>query len=65
MASIKMRNKKDGTASFTVLWRAGGARDAKQESEVFSDETAAERCKELVNGHGQQWPPRGCEVRDS
>lgn len=57
MASIKTRGKKDGTASFTVLWRAGGARNAKQESEVFSDETAAERFRDLVNGHGQQWPP--------
>ncbi|MFJ3710334.1 site-specific integrase [Streptomyces sp. NBC_01387] len=56
MASIKKRDKRDGTASFTVLWRAGGARSAKQESEVFSDEQAAERFKDLVNGHGQQWP---------
>lgn len=40
-----------------MLWRAGGARNAKQESEVFSDERAAERFKDLVNGHGQQWPP--------
>ncbi|MCZ4125986.1 tyrosine-type recombinase/integrase [Streptomyces sp. H39-S7] len=57
MASIKRRDKSDGTASFTVLFRAGGARNAKQESEVFGDETAAERFRELVNGHGQQWPP--------
>ncbi|NDZ77034.1 site-specific integrase [Streptomyces sp. SID10853] len=40
-----------------MLWRAGGRRNAKQESEVFEDETAAERFRDLVNGHGQQWPP--------
>ena len=37
--------------------RAGGARGGKQESEVFQDSAAAERFKDLVNGHGQQWPP--------
>lgn len=57
MAYIKKRDKRDGTASFTVMWRAGGARGGKQESEVFEDETAAERFRDLVNGHGQQWPP--------
>ncbi|MGW7292884.1 tyrosine-type recombinase/integrase [Streptomyces xiamenensis] len=57
MAYIKKRDKRDGTASFTVMWRAGGARGGKQESEVFADETAAERFRDLVNGHGQQWPP--------
>lgn len=41
------------------MWRAGGARGGKQESEVFEDETAAERFRDLVNGHGQQWPPGG------
>lgn len=57
MAYIKQRAKSDGTASHTVMWRAGGARGGKQESEVFDDSTAAERFRDLVNGHGQQWPP--------
>ncbi|MFE4635488.1 tyrosine-type recombinase/integrase [Streptomyces sp. NPDC056773] len=57
MAYVKNREKSDGSVSYTVMWRAGGARGAKQESEVFEEETAAERFKDLVNGHGQQWPP--------
>ncbi|WP_228447164.1 hypothetical protein [Streptomyces paludis] len=57
MAYIKKRDKRDGTASFTVMWRAGGARGRKQESEVFDDSGAAERFRDLVNGHGQRWPP--------
>ncbi|MFI1885139.1 hypothetical protein [Streptomyces jumonjinensis] len=58
MASIKNRENKDGTVTYTVLWRrAGGGRGAKQESEIFTDETAAERFRDLVNGHGQNWPP--------
>ncbi|MDJ1135588.1 tyrosine-type recombinase/integrase [Streptomyces iconiensis] len=57
MASIRKRKKSDGTMSYTVLFRAGGAKSAKQESEVFDDETAATRFRDLVNGHGQQWPP--------
>lgn len=57
MASIKNRVKKDGTFTYAVLWRSGGARGAKQDSENFDDLTAAERFRDLVNGHGQQWPP--------
>jgi hypothetical protein len=57
MASIKQRANNDGTTSYTVLWRAGGARGGKQESEVFQDSTGAERFQNLVNGHGQRWPP--------
>jgi integrase len=57
MASIRKRERRDGTVSYTVLFRAGGKRTAKQESEVFDDEKAAERFRDLVNGHGQQWPP--------
>ncbi|GGV80362.1 hypothetical protein GCM10015535_18280 [Streptomyces gelaticus] len=57
MASIKTRDKTDGTTSYIVLLRAGGARNAKQESEIFGDPGDAERFKSSVNGHGQQRPP--------
>ncbi|MEU8887345.1 site-specific integrase [Streptomyces sp. NPDC048442] len=57
MASIRERAKRDGTSSFIVLFRAGGARNAKQESEIFEDLKAAESFRDLVNGYGQQWPP--------
>ncbi|MEU3142924.1 site-specific integrase [Streptomyces sp. NPDC006999] len=59
MAYIKQRAKSDGTSSHTVMWRGPEDQDGKrkQESEVFDDETAAERFKDLVNGHGQDWPP--------
>ncbi|MEV3853093.1 site-specific integrase [Streptomyces sp. NPDC050095] len=57
MAYIKDRAKSDGTVSYTVMWRAGGVRGGKQESEVFDNETAAGRFRDLVNGHGQEWPP--------
>lgn len=57
MAYIKPRAKSDGKASHTVMWRTGGVRGGKQESEVFEDETAAARFRDLVNGHGHQWPP--------
>jgi integrase len=42
---------------YTVMWRAGGTAGGKQESEVFDEEPTAERFKDLVNGHGQNWPP--------
>ncbi|MFE3600768.1 tyrosine-type recombinase/integrase [Streptomyces sp. NPDC059142] len=59
MAYIKQRAKSDGTFSHTVMWRGPEDQDGKrkQESEVFDDEKAAERFRDLVNGHGQRWPP--------
>ncbi len=57
MAYIRERTRADGGITFTVLWRAGGAATGKQDSEIFSDSTLAERFKHLVDGHGQQWPP--------
>ncbi|MFE2352245.1 tyrosine-type recombinase/integrase [Kitasatospora cineracea] len=55
MAFIRVRERADGVLIYTVTWRSG--RRAKQESEPFDDETLAKRFRDLVNGHGQQWPP--------
>lgn len=57
MAGIGNQEKSDAAVRFAVLWRAGGTRGGKQESEVFEGSEAAERFLELVNGHGRQWPP--------
>lgn len=58
MARVVARERKDGGVSYYVRWVAGGSRGGKNESEIFADdEDAAERFKNLVDGHGQQWPP--------
>ncbi|MEU5547753.1 site-specific integrase [Streptomyces sioyaensis] len=57
MAYIQERKRTDGEVSYTVRWRAGGAREGKNESEVFTDEEMAKRFRDLVSGHGEQWPP--------
>jgi integrase len=57
MATIRERPRKDGGITHTVLWRAGGKRDGKQESEPFQDKAHAEVFRGLVDMHGQQWPP--------
>jgi integrase len=38
------------------MWRAGGARDGKQESERFDDEKQAEAFQGLVKLAGENWP---------
>ncbi|MGW8329434.1 tyrosine-type recombinase/integrase [Streptomyces sp. NPDC055897] len=53
MASIRARKKRDGTYTYTVMWRENDT----QNGETFEDETSAERFRDLVNGHGQQCPP--------
>ncbi|WP_199572663.1 tyrosine-type recombinase/integrase [Streptomyces murinus] len=55
MASIRKRERKDGSAIYQVRWIQGG-RGGDWETEKFSDETAAEEFKKLVDAHGQQWP---------
>ncbi|MFJ4800166.1 tyrosine-type recombinase/integrase [Streptomyces murinus] len=57
MARVVPRERKDGGVSYYVRWIAGGSRGGKNESEIFTEEEAAKRFKDLVNGHGQQWPP--------
>ncbi|MFB7905207.1 tyrosine-type recombinase/integrase [Kitasatospora sp. NPDC056076] len=57
MASIRVRERKDGGITYTVTWRDGGSRNGRQDDEKFDDEKSAERFRDLVNGHGQQWPP--------
>ncbi|MEU3825147.1 hypothetical protein AB0F36_07455 [Streptomyces sp. NPDC029080] len=55
MASIRKRERKDGTAIHQVHW-VQGRRGGTWEMEEFGDETAAEEFKKLVDAHGQQWP---------
>lgn len=62
MATIRERPRKDGGITYAVLWRAGGTRAGKQESENFpdSDDKAKEKAelfRGLVDMHNQQWPP--------
>ncbi|WP_232107812.1 MULTISPECIES: hypothetical protein [Streptomyces] len=57
MAYVKDRVRRDGSVYYTAMWRAGGTAGGKQESEVFDEEPAAQRFEDLVNGHGQNWPP--------
>ncbi|WP_180931167.1 hypothetical protein [Streptomyces sp. AJS327] len=47
MTSVRRRAKSNGTVSYTVLWRPGGTRGGKQESENFDDLAAAERFKRM------------------
>jgi integrase len=56
MATIRERSRKDGGITYTVLWRADG-RGSKQESEIFQDSDKAKVFRDLVDLHGQQWPP--------
>ncbi|WP_030017725.1 tyrosine-type recombinase/integrase [Streptomyces monomycini] len=56
MAYIRRRQSRGGKETFRVIWREDGKRDGRQEGEDFDDETSAERFRDLVNGHGQQWP---------
>jgi integrase len=57
MASIRTRRRSDGTAAYQVMWREGGKRGAKQESETFNDDKAAADFRSLVEGYGEHWPP--------
>lgn len=57
MASIKTNHRQSGDPSYTVVWRTGGSRTGRWCRETFDDDKLAERFRDLVNGHGQQWPP--------
>jgi len=55
MATIRERQRKDGTSIYQVRWLQGG-RGGTWESEPFGDEDSAEQFKKLVDAHGQRWP---------
>lgn len=55
MASIRKRDRRDGTAIYQVRWLQGG-RGGDWQSEKFADEESAKQFKQLVDAHGQQWP---------
>ncbi|WP_158719347.1 hypothetical protein [Streptomyces sp. NBRC 110035] len=57
MAYIKTKELSSGAASRIVCWRAGGGRAGAWCNETFDDPDPAERFRDLVNGHGRQWPP--------
>lgn len=56
MATIRKRERKDGSAIHQVRWLQGG-RGGSWESESFEDSGQAETFRQLVDLHGQQWPP--------
>ena len=51
MANLETRPWKSGV-SHRIVWRQDGVK----QQETFHDETAATRFKQLVEGHGNQWP---------
>lgn len=55
MASIRKREKKDGSATYQVRWLEGG-RGGSWEDEKFGDEDQAEEFRRLVEAHGNKWP---------
>ncbi|MEU2181517.1 tyrosine-type recombinase/integrase [Streptomyces thermolilacinus] len=55
MASIRRREKKDGTATYQVRWLEGG-RGGSWQDEIFGDEDSAKDFKRLVEAHGNKWP---------
>ncbi|MEV8391817.1 MULTISPECIES: site-specific integrase [unclassified Streptomyces] len=57
MARIKPRTRANGEHVYRVVWREGGTRSDPWQGEDFDDEVSAKRFCDLVNGHGQQWPP--------
>ncbi|MCZ7460136.1 hypothetical protein [Streptomyces sp. WMMC940] len=56
MASIRKREKKDGTATYQVRWLEGG-RGGSWQDEKFGDQDAAEKFQRLVEAHDNRWPP--------
>lgn len=55
MATIRRRERKDGSAIHQVRWLEGG-RGGTWETEKFGDEESAEAFRKLVDAHGQRWP---------
>lgn len=59
MARIVERPKKNGQITYQVRWILGGgrARGNNGETENFADADSADTFRQLVDLHGQQWPP--------
>jgi integrase len=59
MARIVERPKKSGEITYQVRWILGGGRgdSSKNETENFPDPDSALKFKQLVDLHGQKWPP--------
>jgi integrase len=57
MASIVERPKRGGEITYQVRWREGGGRQSPVQTEKFGDRDQAEQFRDLVNAHGQHWPP--------
>lgn len=53
MASIRERLRKDGSITYTVLWRDPYTR--KQESYATSEQEVARLIKRLLDENGQDW----------
>ncbi len=56
MATIRRRERKDGSAIYQVRWVQGG-RGGTNETESFTEVAQADTFRQLVDLHGQQWPP--------
>jgi site-specific recombinase XerD len=56
MAYIQERPQKSGPTTYQVRWREGGGSGAGQ-TENFGDRPSADTFKQLVELHGQHWPP--------
>lgn len=55
MATIRKRERKDGSVTYQVRWLQGG-RGGSWESETFGEDGDAEQFRKLVEAHGNQWP---------
>ncbi len=56
MATVKTRHRGDGTATYRVVWKAGGTRQGLWESETFAGKADAARFRRDVDLAGQRWP---------
>jgi integrase len=54
MASIRRRTRKDGTTSYTVVWREGGGY-GPYKAETVTDEHSAELLRDYLNANGQSY----------
>jgi len=57
MARIRTYARANGSTSYYVKWRLGGARTGGEQTETFDDEKSAINFRKLVEVHDHQWPP--------